>query len=146
MRIEPPPSLPWAIGTMPGRDRRGRASARAAGRPVEVPRIARRAVHARLRRRKDPELGRLGGAGEHEALLAQAAHQVGVVVARVPAQEGGAVVEREPRGLRVGLDSGGHAGEQAAVLGVERGGLGECAVAVDTHERAQFGLGRLDAA
>ena len=40
MRIEPSPSLPCAIGTRPGGDRRGRAAGRAAGRAVGAPRVA----------------------------------------------------------------------------------------------------------
>ena len=40
MRIEPPPSLACATGTMPGGDRGGRAAAGAAGRAVGVPGVA----------------------------------------------------------------------------------------------------------
>ena len=48
MRIEPPPSEAWAIGTMPGGDRGRRAAARSARRAVEVPRVAGRPARLRL--------------------------------------------------------------------------------------------------
>ena len=41
MRIEPPPSLPWAIGHHAGRDRRGAPPLEPPGVRVEVPRVAR---------------------------------------------------------------------------------------------------------
>ena len=79
MRIEPPPSLPCAIGTMP-------AATAAAAPPEEppggargVPGVAGRAEAARLADRDDPELGHVGLAHDHEARLADAAHHVRVV-------------------------------------------------------------------
>ena len=66
MRIDPPPSLAWAIGTMPGGDRRRRSAARAAGRAVEVPRVARRPPRDRLGGRQAAELRAVGAPGDDE--------------------------------------------------------------------------------
>ena len=91
MRIEPPPSLPWATGQHPGGDRGRRAARGAAGRAVGVPRVARRAAVARLGRRQDPELGHVRDADDHEARLAQAPHEVGAVIGAVARRK------REPK-------------------------------------------------
>ena len=58
IRIEPPPSLACAIGTMPGGDRRRRAAARAAGRVLGVPGVA-----GRRRRRFGSVVGRIPSSG-----------------------------------------------------------------------------------
>ena len=87
MRIEPPPSLPWASGTMP--------AATAAAAPPEEPPGVRSVSHglrvgpeaARLGDRQDPELGQVGLADDHEAGLAQAPHHEGVVAGREVAEE-----------------------------------------------------------
>ena len=75
IRIEPPPSLAWATGTAPAGHGAAGPAARAAGRALRVPRVARRAEAARLGHGQDPELGRLGLADEHEARLPEAAHR-----------------------------------------------------------------------
>ena len=80
MRIEPPPSLPCASGTIP--------AATAAAEPPEEPPGVRSRSHglrvgagvARLGRRQDPELRQVRRADDDEAGVAQAAHEVGVVV------------------------------------------------------------------
>ena len=51
MRIEPPPSLPCATGSMPLATAAAAPPGGAAGRALEVPRVARRAEDARLGRR-----------------------------------------------------------------------------------------------
>ena len=84
MRIEPPPSLAWAIGTMPGGDGGRRPAARAAGRAVGVPRVAGRAPGHRLGGRQAAELGAVGAPGDDQAGGAEAADQRGVAPARRP--------------------------------------------------------------
>ena len=78
IRIEPPPSLAWAIGTMP-------EATAAAEPPLEPPVVRsvsqglrRRPVRARLGRRQDAELGRVGLADRDEARVAEALAEVGV--------------------------------------------------------------------
>ena len=66
MRVEPPPSLAWAIGTIPDGDRRRRAAAGAARRALRVPRVARGAEAARLGDRQDPVLGQRRRADDDE--------------------------------------------------------------------------------
>ena len=79
MRIEPPPSLPWASGTMP-------AATAAAAPPDEPPGV--RSVSQGLRvgpKRRGSVTGRIPNSGRfvlptmHEARLAQPAHDEGVV-------------------------------------------------------------------
>ena len=75
MRIEPPPSLACAIGTMP--------AATAAAEPpleppvecVEVPRVVAGAVEHRLGGRQQAELGDVGLAERHQAGGLEARHQ-----------------------------------------------------------------------
>ena len=67
MRIEPPPSLAWAIGNIPRGHRRRRAAARAAGRAARVPGVAADAVAAVLGGGDHAELGRVGAPAQHEA-------------------------------------------------------------------------------
>ena len=90
MRVEPPPSLPWAIGHHARGDRRGRAAGRAAGRPVEVPRVAgrRRSGAARCVGRI-PNSGRLVMPDDDEAGVAEPAHDV-VRVRRADGRRGSA--------------------------------------------------------
>ena len=87
MRSEPPESLPCASGTTP-------AATAAADAPLEPPGLrvvshgfARRAVQHRLGRRHQGELGRRGGADDHQAGRAVAAHELGVGGRDVVAQE-----------------------------------------------------------
>src|SRR5581483_5132630 len=86
MRIDPPPSLPRETGC----DGRGCAAARAAGRPLGVPRIAAVPVQLRLGHADGAELRRVRLADDDEAGLADPAddgrvdgrHVVGVRLAR----------------------------------------------------------------
>ena len=83
MRIEPPPSLPCATGTMP-------AATAAAAPPEEPPGVRSRSHGLRVgpnrrasRDGQDPVLGQRGRADDHEAGVAQAARDVVVVVGDV---------------------------------------------------------------
>ena len=75
IRVEPPPSLPWAIGTMPAATAAPEPPLEPPGVRFSVPGIAGRAEAARLGRREDPQLrqGRL--ADDHEPGLTQAAYE-----------------------------------------------------------------------
>ncbi len=86
MRIEPAPSLPWAAGTMPGRDRRRRAAGRAAGGPLRVPRVPGRAEQHRLGRRVVAELGRVRLADDDQPGPPVPAGELGVLVRDVVAE------------------------------------------------------------
>ena len=79
MRIEPPPSLPWATGTIPAATAAAEPPRGAARRARAVPRVARGPGVARLGGRQDPELGHVRDADDDEAGLAQAPHEVGAV-------------------------------------------------------------------
>ena len=79
MRIEPPPSLPWASGTMPAATAAAAPPDEPPGRALGVPGVARGAEAARLGHRQDPELGHVRLAHDHEPGLAQAPDQEGVV-------------------------------------------------------------------
>ena len=72
MRIEPPPSLACATGTMPLATAAAEPPLEPPGRARRVPRVARRAVRLGLGRRHEPELGRVRLADDHEARRARA--------------------------------------------------------------------------
>ena len=78
MRIDPPPSLACAIGTMPGGDGCRGAAARAARRAGGVPRVAGRPPRERLGGRHAAELGAVRPPGGDEAGGAEPADQRGV--------------------------------------------------------------------
>ena len=114
MRVEPPPSLAWAIGIMP-------AATAAAAPPDEppvvrvgIPRVARGAEPARLGRRHDAELGEVRRADDDRPGLAQARDADPVERGDEVAEERGG--EREPLALdgAVVLDRDRDAGERAA--------------------------------
>ena len=100
MRIDPPPSLACAAGTMP--------DATAAADPPEDPPvecsvfhgIARRAEAPRLGRREDAELGRVGLAADDEAGVDVALRQLLGHRRGVVAREVGPLVERRAGELR----------------------------------------------
>ena len=79
IRIEPPPSLPCATGTIPDATAAAAAAGRAAGGALQIPRVARRTEEPRLADRQDPVLGQRRRAHDHEPRLAQAPHDVVVV-------------------------------------------------------------------
>ena len=85
MRIEPPPSLPWASGTIPAATAAAEPPEEPPGRARRVPRVAGRARVARLGGRQDPELRQVRHADDDEPRVAQPAHEVGVVRRAVPA-------------------------------------------------------------
>ncbi len=62
----------------PGGDRRGGAAAGAAGRAVEIPRVARRPPRDRLGRRQAAHLGTVGPPGDHQAGGLEAGDERGV--------------------------------------------------------------------
>ena len=72
MRTEPPPSLPTASGPMPAATARAGARAGAAGRALQVPRIARRLEDGVVARAAVAELGHVGLAQDHRAGIPQA--------------------------------------------------------------------------
>ena len=72
IRIEPPPSLPWATGQQTGRDRRGGPAGGAPGRPFQVPGVAGGPEDVGLADGQDPVLGQRGGADDHEPGAASA--------------------------------------------------------------------------
>ena len=99
----------------PRRDRRSRAAAGAAGTAPEVPRIMHRAERAGLGGRVVAELGRLRGAGEHQAGAAKARHQFGVSVGDVALRELRAHLAADAFGVQHDLlDQERDAGEWAA--------------------------------
>ena len=78
IRIEPPPSLAWATGTIPAATAAPGTPAGAARRVLEVPGVAGCAVGDRLGRRQDAEFGHIGLADGDEACVAEARTENGV--------------------------------------------------------------------
>ncbi len=79
IRIEPPPSLAWAIGAMPDATAARRSPARTSRRVIGIPGIAGEAMGQALGARDRPELGRVGHAEKHEAGGDEALdHRIGV--------------------------------------------------------------------
>ena len=116
MRIEPPPSLPCATGTMPAATAAAEPPEEPPGVRVRVPRVARRPGVARLGGRQDPELGQVRRADDDEARPRAAAAR-----GRRCASAGGRARNREPKFMHrpgdrhVGLDRDRHAGERPRV-------------------------------
>ena len=97
------------------RDRRARAAAGAAGAAPEVPRIVHGAKGARLGGRVVAELGRLRGAGEHEAGAPKARHQLSVSLGDEALRELGAHLAADALGVQHDLlDQERDAAERAA--------------------------------
>jgi hypothetical protein len=89
---------------------------------------------ARLGGREDPELRHVRRADDHEARLAQAAHEVGAVVGAVAGQEPGAEVHAQVCDRDVRLDGDRHAGERPLVARLDRVGSRERPLGVDLDE------------
>ena len=122
IRIEPPPSLPWATGTRP-------AATAAAAPPEEPPGVRSRSQGLRVgpkirasRDGQDAVLGQRRGAHDHEPGVAQPARDVVVVVADVVLHQPAAVGQPQAGDGTVVLDRNRHAGERALVAGGDRGG------------------------
>ena len=146
MRIEPPPSLPWATGTMPGGDRRGGAAGGAARRALEVPGVARRAEEARL-----ADVGRMPYSGSvvvptitKPASLQPPRDVVVVLGARCSAISEQPYVSRRPSTGRlfliaIGTPANGRASPGPIVVGGRERALG-----VDLDERVERRVELLD--
>ena len=132
-------------GHHPGCDRRPGAARGAARRAAGVPRVARRPEAARLGDRDDAELGRGGAADEDEPGLAQAPHDVAVVVGREVLVQVGAVRER-PAGHRHAqvLDRDRHARERPLVPARDGVGGREGAVGVGEGEGVDLAVDLVD--
>ena len=78
MRIEPPPSLACANGTMPLATAAAEPPLDPPGERAGVPRVVRRPPGDRFGGRHAAEFGAVGPAGDHQAGLAEPAHQCGV--------------------------------------------------------------------
>ena len=145
MRSEPPPSLPWATGSIPLATAAAAPPEEPPGVRVGVPRVAGRAAVARLGGREDPELRHVRDADDHEARLLQPPHEVGAVAGAVVGEELRAEAHRQPGDRDVGLDRDRDAGEGPLVARLDRVGGRERAVGVDLDERVDGRLERLDA-
>ena len=145
IRIEPPPSLPCASGTMPGPRRLRPTAPEPAGRAPQIPRVARGPEAMRLGHRQDPHLRHVRDADDHEARLAQPAHDEGVVAGHEVAEQVRAHGERHPGHGAVVLDRDRHAGERPLVARPDRVGGREGALVGDVGEGVDGRLQRLDA-
>ena len=124
-------------GDEAGGDRRGAAAAGAARRAVEVPRVARGAVPERLREGHRHQLGDVGLADDHRAVVAQPPHDLGVL-ARGTAVGDGALRGHLALDVRVVLDGDRDAEQRPVVpaLAPRVGlvGLGQRALGEDDAE------------
>ena len=146
MRIEPPPSLAWAIGTMPAATAAALPPDEPPGVRSSVPRVARRAVAPRLGDGEDPELGRVGLAHGDEARVEQRRTTAPSNRRREVAEQVGAKGQRPAGPGRADvLDRDRHAGERALVAGRDRVGRRSAPVGVDEDERVEAAVQRLDA-
>ena len=80
MRIEPPVSVPVAIGNQAGGDRRARSAARSAGNPLGIPGIAHRAEMRIGGRDAVGEFVQSGLADQHRARVIQLRGTTAVVI------------------------------------------------------------------
>ena len=102
MRIDPPPSLACAMGTMPGSDRSRRAAAGPARRARGIPRVARRSEQLRFGRGRKAEFRRVGLAEDHQPGAPVARDQRRVVCRAIPGQK--AAPRRHQRPLAIGVE------------------------------------------
>ncbi len=148
MRIEPMPSLPCAMGTMPGGDRRGRPAGRAARGPRAVPRVAGDAVH-RVGGAEDAQLRHPGDAHDDGTRGAQPRDDL--VVARLRGRVGGgrAVAHRLARDGDVVLDRHRDACQRQGLARrharVDRAGLAHCGLAAYDLEGGEVAVAGRDA-
>ena len=96
MRIEPPPSLPCAIGTIPAATAAAEPPEEPPGVRVEVPRVARRPVWRGSVVGRMPNSGMFVVPTHDEPRLAQPPHEVRAVVRPVARQEPRAEFMRSP--------------------------------------------------
>ena len=116
MRTEPPPSLPTASGPMPAAHRRTGACARAAGRALQVPRVARRLEHGVVARAAVAELRYVGLAQDDRAGIPQAFdHHVVLLGHKILVGDGAGDGGQIPGADEV-LDADRHARERSRVL------------------------------
>ena len=146
-RIDPPPSVPSAAGTMPGGDRRRRAAARAPGRAVEVPRVAGEPEGHRLGDAHRAERGHVRPPDHDPARVPDPADHLGVRVGRRPV--GGGPVGRDVAGdVGVVLDRDRNTGERRRRFraGLPLNGLRlvERLLVVDGAKRVELGIEPLD--
>ena len=143
------PDRPAAVAAVGERNHPGRHGGRgaargAARRALGVPGIARRAEAARLGHGQDPELGQVGLPDDHEARLAQPAHDEGVV-ARDEVAEGVRAQRVRHAGDRGGvLDRDRHAGERPRIARADRVGGRQRPLGIEVHERVELAVERLD--
>ena len=139
MRIEPPPSLAWPTATIAAATAAALPPGRAAGRVVEVPRVAGRAVGQRLGRDRAAQLGRVGPADGDEPGAPEAPPQRRVVrrdVADRPQRPGAAVVGLAGHRRPEVLDDHRHAGERSVAEGLA--GLGQRPLVARVDDRVEL--------
>ena len=145
MRVEPPPSLACAIGTMP--------AATAVAEPPEEPPLVRVGSHGLrvgpkrlvLVHGRMPHSGSVVDPDDDEAGLLEATHDV-VVVGRLPvAEEVGGEGQPLAGDRAVVLDRDRHARERALVAGADLVGRRERVLGEDVDERVELGVERVDA-
>ena len=143
------PDRAAAVGPVRGGDearcQRSRgASARSAGRPLRVPRVARRAVELRLGEGGRPELRRVRLADDDEACVAEPANDGHVEVGDVVGERAGGVRRPDAGGRGEILDGDRDAAERArrpelVSIGAARS---ERLVCADRDERVELGSSR----
>ena len=137
MRIEPPPSLPWASGTMPG-------ATAAAAPPEEPPGV--RSVSQGLRvgpKRRGSVTGRIPNSGRlvlptitKPASRRRRTTKASWAGPKSPKRSEPSVYGM-PATAAVSLTAIGHAGERPRVVRADGVGGGEGAVGVEVHERVE---------
>ena len=145
MRIDPPPSLPCASGSIPD-------ATAAALPPLDPPGVRVRSHGlrvgprvARLGGRQDRELRQVRDADDHEARLAQPPDQVGGVIGPVAGQELRGAVDLVARDADVALDRDRHPRERRAVARDDGVGGFQSLFGVDLDEGVDDRIERLDA-
>ena len=145
MRIEPPPSVAWAIGTRPADDGCRRTAARSSGREIGVPGVASRSVEVGLRERDGAELGRVRLPDDHESRIADPADDGRVEVRDVVGVGVRRVRRPDARGRGEILDRDRNSAERCVGgCRVRRSRRCEGFVTADGHERVQRRIDPLD--
>ena len=112
MRIEPPPSLAWAIGNMPPATAAAAPPLEPPGRAARVPGVAGRAEAAVLSCGDHAELGRVGASAEDEAGTRERVDDQFLALARALRRAVRAVGDRPAGDRRQVLDRQRHAEER----------------------------------
>ena len=144
IRIEPPPSLPCATGTIPDATAARSTARGTAGGSLQIPRIARRAEDPGLADRQDPVLGQRRRAHDHEARPLQTPHHIVVVGRDEIFHQRAAVCVPPVLQCAVVLDRNRHARERALVARAHLVRGRQRPLVVDLDERVQLRVELLD--